>query len=200
MTQKLKNKLNNDLKELLKFFLGFISWIMFLFLAGDTLPSLERAIIICLFVSLIFGYKQLRDGFILQWGTVLFFALCAILVNLLHIVVIAKSMGIIANGFLAAIIWITILTGKPFTLQYARADLPRERWNDPYLVQSCQFIAIFWGALLTFSTLVSCFRLLKPDAYPGWVYSAISISTIIGGSVFTQLYKKYKRKLSRRPT
>lgn len=182
-----------DLIDLLKFLLGFISWILFLFLAGNTLASLEIAIIICLFASVVFGFKQLRGGFILQWGTVIFFAACAILVNLLHMEVIAKNMGIIANGFLTAIIWLTILIGKPFTLQYARVDLPRERWNDPRLVKSCRFIAMVWGAIMALSTLVSCFRVLHPGLYPERVYSTISIGTIIGGSIFTQIYKKYKR-------
>ena len=131
--------------------------------------------------------------FILQWGSLLFFASCAIMVNHFKMVAIAKNMGIIANGFLAAIIWLTILIGKPFTLQYARADLPSQRWNDPQLARSCQFIAIVWGLLLTVSTLVSFFRVLNPGLYPGWIYSSISIGTIIGGTIFTQLYKKRKR-------
>jgi hypothetical protein len=115
------------------------------------------------------------------------------LINLLHITAIAKGMGIIANGFLAAIIWLTILVGKPFTLQYARADLPRERWDDPGLARSCQFIAIVWGLLLTLSTSISFFRVLNPGLYPGWVYASISIGTIIGGTIFTQVYKQRRR-------
>ena len=127
-----------DLIEILKFLLGFASWIVFLFLSGSTLTSLERALIISFIISVILGYKQLRSGFILQWGSVLFFAWCIIMVNFLQNVIIAKNMGIIANGFLASIIWLTILVGKPFTLQYAREDLPRDRWNDPRLVRSCR--------------------------------------------------------------
>ena len=181
------------LKEILIFLLGFMPWILFLFLSGDTFASLQRAIIICLVASLIFGFHDLRKGFILQWGSLLFFASCVIMVNLLKIVVVAKNMGIIANGFLAAIVWLTILIGKPFTLQYARADLPREQWNDPGLARSCQFIAIIWGLLLTVSTVISFFRALNPGLYPGWIYSSISIGTIIGGTIFTQVYKKRKR-------
>lgn len=182
-----------DLIEILKFLLGFASWIIFLFLSGSTLTSLERALVVSFVVSLVFGYKQLRGGFILQWGTVLFFAWCIIMVNLLQNVTIAKNMGIIANGFLAAIIWLTILVGKPFTLQYARADLPKERWNDPRLVQSCRFIAVIWGVLMVFSTSVSCFKAMRPGMFPEIVYSGISIVTILGGTLFTQFYKKHER-------
>ena len=182
-----------DIIEILKFLLGFASWIIFLFLSGNTLTSLERALAISFAISLIFGYKQLRSGFILQWGSVIFFAWCIIMVNGLQNVTIAKNMGVIANGFLASIIWLTILIRKPFTLQYAREDLPKERWNDPGLVQSCRFMAIVWGLLMVFSTFVACFKVMRPGSYPEIVYSSISIGTIMGGTLFTQFYKKYKR-------
>ena len=182
-----------DLIEILKFLLGFASWIVFLFLSGNTLTSLELALIVSFAISLIFGHDQLRSGFILQWGSVLFFAWCIIMVNCLHNVAIARNMGIIANGFLASIIWLTILIGKPFTLQYAREELPKERWNDPALMQSCRFMAIVWGLLMAFSTFVACFKVMRPGFYPEIVYSGISIGTIMGGTLFTQFYKKYKR-------
>jgi hypothetical protein len=182
-----------ELKELIKFLLGFIPWLLFLFLSGHTLASLERSIVICLLASVVFSFKELRKGFILQWGTILFFIACVITVNLMNLIFIAKNMGIISNGFLASIIWVTIFAGKPFTLQYARADLPKERWDDPALIRSCQFIAIVWALLLTFSTLIACFKISNPTLFPGWVYFDISIASILGGSIFTILYKKHKR-------
>jgi hypothetical protein len=184
-----------DVIEMLKFLLGFISWIAFLFLSGNTLTSLEWALVVSFLLSIIFGYKQLRSGFILQWGSVIFFGWCIVMVNLLQNVTVAKNMGIIANGFLAGIIWLTILVGKPFTMQYAREDLPKERWSDPRLVQSCRFIAVVWGLLMVFSTFVSCFKVMRPGLFPEIVYSGISIGTIMGGTIFTQYYKKYKRSL-----
>jgi len=182
-----------DLIEILKFLLGFASWIIFLFLSGNTLNSLEHALVISFIISIIFGYRQLRSGFILQWGSVIFFAWCIIMVNGLQGVTIAKNMGIIANGFLASIIWLTIIIGKPFTLQYAREDLPKNRWNDPGLLQSCRFMAIVWGSLMVLSTFIACFKVTRPGVYPEIVYSSFSIGTIIGGTLFTQFYKKYKR-------
>jgi len=182
-----------DAVEILKFLFGFISWIAFLFLSGTTLTSLERALIISFALSIIFGYRQLRGGFILQWGSVIFFAWCILMVNCFKNAAVAKNMGLIANGFLASLIWLTILIKKPFTLQYAREDLPKERWDDPRLVQSCRFMAVVWGVLMVFSTCVSFFKSMRPGFYPETVYSVISIGTILGGALFTQLYKKHKR-------
>ena len=186
-----------ELKELAKFLLGFMPWLLFLFLSGPTLASLERSIIVCLLAGVIFNFGELRKGFILQWGTLLFFVACAIAVNFSHSLFVAKNMGIISNGFLASLIWGTILIGKPFTLQYARADLPEERWGDPALIQSCRFIAIVWALLLTFSALVASFKVLNPTLFPDWIYFVISMGVMLGGTVFTSLYKKYRRNQSR---
>ena len=182
-----------ELKELAKFLLGFMPWLLFLFLSGPTLVSLERSIILCLLASVIFNFGELRKGFILQWGTLFFFMACAVTVNFSHSLFVAKNMGIISNGFLACLIWGTIMIGRPFTLQYARVDLPKEQWGDPALIHSCRFIAIIWALLLTFSALVAYFKVLNPTRYPDGFYFVISLGVMLGGTVFTSLYKKYKR-------
>lgn len=182
-----------DLKELIKFLFGFTPWLLFLFLSGHTLASLERSIVVSLLASVAFSFNELRKGFILQWCTLLFFTACLVTINFMHLIYIAKSMGAISNGFLACVIFGTILVGKPFTLQYARADLPKERWDDPGLIRSCRFIAIVWAVLLAFSALISSLKILKPGLLPEWFYFDISILFILGGSVFTVLYKKFKR-------
>ncbi len=198
MADKINNLIRGtmkDIMEMIKFLFGFITWLVFLFISGNTLTSLERALVICFIISLVFGYRQLRGGFILQWGTVVFFAACILMINVRHNVTMAMDMGIIANGSLAAIMWLTILMGKPFTLQYARLDYPKEQWNNPGLVQSSRFIAIVWGFLMLFSTLVSSIKLMRPGLFHEIVYSGISIGTILGGTIFTQYYKKYVRSL-----
>jgi hypothetical protein len=182
-----------DLKELINFLLGFMPWLLFLFFSGQTFASLERSIIIGLLASLVFGFKELRRGYLLQWGTLIFFIVCVITVDLMKSVWVAKSMGIISNGFLAGLIWGTIFIGKPFTLQYARAELPKERWDDPALVRSCRFMAIVWALLLTFLALTACLKNLNPTLWPDRANFDVTLAVIAGGIVFTSLYKKYKR-------
>ncbi len=147
-----------DLRELATLLLGFMPCLLFLFLSGHTLTSLERAIIVCLIASLTFGFIDLRRGFILQCGTLLFFFSCLFLVNVLKVIWVAKQMDILANSFLACLIWLTVVVGKPFALQYARRDLPKEQWNDVNLIRGCRFITVVWGALMTFAVCVSVFK------------------------------------------
>ena len=183
----------NDLKDILKFLVGFTPWLLFLFFSGHTLLSLEISIVVCFAASLLFGFRELRKGFILQWGTLYFFAGCIVTINFMKIMFVVKNMGVLSNGFLALLIWVTILMGKPFTLQYARIELPKEQWDNPGLVNSCRFIAVVWALILTLSASISLFKVLNPNACPDWVYFDVSIGIILGGSTFTTLYKKYKR-------
>ena len=183
-----------ELLDIAKFLLGFLPWILFLILPTDGWDPLCRAVAICLAISVIFAWKELRKGFILQWASIVFFLFCTISFYSFRWIWLAQHMGVIANGFLASVIWFTVLIGKPFTLQYARADLPQEQWYDEDMIRGCQFIAIFWGVLLLIPTAFNAFRLFYPVALPDYFYSYLSPFCIIIGVSYTIFYKHKKRK------
>lgn len=183
-----------ELVDLAKFLFGFLPWLVFLFLPTNSWNSLRRAVAICLILSIVFSWKQLRAGFILQWATVAFFLFATIAFYGVAWIWLAEHMSIIANAFLDGIIWLTVLTGKPFTLQYAQAELPPEQWHDEALVHGCRVVAVFWGALLLVPTAFNAFQLLHPAALPGTFYFAVTVLCILVGAVFTNLYKSMKRK------
>ncbi len=183
-----------EAKENLLLLLGFVPWMLFMFLSGHSLASLERAVVVCLLATLLCGTGSLRKGFILQWGSLIFFAFCFVSINLMRITWVAENMNILANGTLALIMWMSVLSGKPFALQYARENLPRERWNDPKLIRSCRCITMVWGGLMFLSVAVSLFKAAHQDLFPEWVYFDSSLLIIIGGIAFTIIYKHYKRK------
>jgi carotenoid cleavage dioxygenase len=70
-------------KDLLKILLGFLPWILFGVLAGPSLIRLEIALAVALLSGLALGFQQLRKGFFLTWGSLLFFLLSFILVAFL---------------------------------------------------------------------------------------------------------------------
>lgn len=181
------------LKEVASFIIGFLPWILLLLLPTDGWDPLRRATAVCLIVALVLGWNALRRGFILQWATVGFFLFCAIAFYGFSWTWLAELMGIIANGFLAGVIWLTVLTGNPFTLQYAREELPRERWHEAGVIHVCQVIAIFWGTLLLVPTLFSVFRLLYPTALPAHFYFYLSLLCMAVGIGYTTIYRHKKR-------
>lgn len=183
-----------EVKEIILFLIGFMPWLLFLFISGHSLSSLERAIAICLVSCLVFNFRELRRLYILQWGTLVFFATIFIALNVLNIIWFATNMAILSNSFLAGIAWLTIAIGKPFTLQYARTGLPREKWNDINLIKGCRFVAKIWGFLFLISVVASLYKIFQPNKLPPWVYTDITLGVIIFGVGFTTTYKYYKRK------
>ena len=182
-----------DLKELGSLILGFLPWLLFLFLSGKTLASLERATIISLVTCLVLGYRELRQGFILQWGTLLFFSFCVITINLFHLTWVAIYMDLLSNSALALVMWLTLLLGRPFVLQYARRDLPKERWNDPGFIRGCRVLTIFWASLMTLSVILSIIKRTPLLNLPGWAYFILSLAIIITGLAYTTVFKRRKR-------
>ena len=72
-------------------------------------------------------------------------------------------------------------------LNSASLELPHD------ISERLRAAAVIWALLLTLSTLISFFRILKPGLFPGWVYFNITLVIMLGGGIFTTLYKKYKR-------
>jgi hypothetical protein len=182
-----------DLKELGGLILGFLPWLLFLFLSGHSLLSLERAILISLVACAALGFNELKQGFILQWGTLIFFSFCAITINLFHILWVAVYMDLLSNSALALVMWLTLLLGKPFVLQYVRRGLPREKWNDPSMIRGCRQMTIVWALLMTLSVLLSIIKRLPLFDWPGWVYFDLSLVIIASGLTYTTIIKRQKR-------
>jgi len=189
-----KTKEDNRMKEFFQLILGFIPWLLFMFIAGHSLFQLEMAILICLAASVVFGFRDLRERFILQWGSLIFFLGCAVLINGLTLIWFAENMDILANGYLAGLVWVSIMLKKPFTLQYARRDLPVDRWNDIHVVRVCTIIAVVWACLMTFSTIMSVIKHSAITHLADWVYFYISITNMILGAMFTVWYKRRARR------
>jgi len=182
-----------DLKELGLLMLGFLPWMLFLFFSGHTMLSLKIAVIISLVASVTLGFGDLKRGFILQWGTCIFFLICLIMVDFLNNKWIAMEMDLVSNLALSAIMWFTVLIGKPFALQYARRGLPRELWNDEKFIRGCRFITVVWACLMTFAVLISILKRTTWLPFPNWVYFDINILNIVVGLTFTTIFKRNKR-------
>jgi hypothetical protein len=182
-----------DLKELGLLMLGFLPWMLFLFIAGHTMTSLKIAIIISFVTAVAFGFGDLRRGFILTWGTCIFFVSCLILVNLLDNIWMASEMDLVSNLALASIMWFTILIGKPFALQYAKQGTPKERWNDANFIRGCMIITVVWACLMTFAVMISVIRRTNWLPFPQWVYFDLTLLNIAAGLTFTTIFKRKKR-------
>jgi len=180
------------MKEIFSILLGFLPWIVFGVISGPSLWRLNAAIIVALALVLVMGYKQLAKGFILTWGSLLFFGVNLVMVVLLRNLWVINNLDILSHGTLAAIAWLSIFMGKPFVLQYARETVPPERQASPVFYRTCRTLAVIWGVVFLIATGMSVAK-----TYGWWAggmgYQTVSLGLIGLGLWLNHWYPQYVR-------
>ncbi len=180
------------MKQLFSILLGFLPWIAFGVLAGPSLWRLNAAIIVALALVLVMGYKQLAKGFILTWGSLLFFGVNLVMVVLFRNLWVIRNLDILSQGSLAAIAWLSIFMGKPFVLQYALETVPPERQASPDFYRTCRTLAVIWGVIFLIATGMSAAKTY--GWWAGWMgYQAVSLGLIGLGLWLNHWYPQYVR-------
>jgi hypothetical protein len=179
--------------KLLQLLLGFIPLILFYLFTAQSTANLPVAIIIFLVATIGLGYKDLRRGFILNWGTLIFFAFLYVVAVLMNNVWAATHTGILLTGILAVIVWISLLSGHPFTEQYARLEVDRSRWQHPVFIRVNRIMTAFWGFLLLASLGLSIYS-LNHEYIRGWMGQSLQFGIFIVGVIFTRYYPDWVRK------
>jgi hypothetical protein len=82
----------------IKLLTAFAPFIAFGLLAGHTLDSVKIAIIAAFALTIVIGYKDLRQCFILSWGTLIFFAFLIITVVFMTNMWILEVMNVLVYG------------------------------------------------------------------------------------------------------
>ncbi len=180
------------MKEIFSILLGFLPWIAFGVISGPSLWRLNASIIVALALVLVMGYKQLAKGFILTWGSLLFFSVLLVMVVLYRNLWVINNLDILAQGTLAAIAWLSIFLGKPFVLQYALETVPPERQASPVFYRTCRTLAVIWGVVFLISTGMSAGKI-----YGWWAgglgNQAVSLGLIGLGLGLNHWYPQYAR-------
>ena len=184
------------MKQIFSILLGFLPWIVFGAISGPSLFRLNAAIIAALALVLVMGYKQLAKGFVLTWGSLLFFSVILVMVVLLRNLWVIGNLDILANGTLAAIAWLSIFMGKPFVLQYALETVPPERQASPDFYRICRTLTVIWGVVFLIATGMSVAK-----TYGWWAdgmgYQAVSLGLIGLGLWLNHWYPQYVRSRSK---
>lgn len=174
------------------FLISFLPWILFGLFAGHSLVELETALIISLVISIIVGYRDMRDKLIVPWVTFSFFVGMVVALIALQWYSIIPYIGIASNTVLTGIAFGSLAIGIPFTIQYAKRDVPRERWENPVFIQINKVLTAFWGILFLLGLLLSIYKFFNPDTL-GIFGDAYMWISIIVGIVFTMKYPAYAK-------
>lgn len=123
--------------------ISFSPWLIFTALAVYTPVPFEFVLLASLAAAILIGYKDLKDGFIIAWTTLIFFAAVSVLLLVLCRFDVIPFLGVAANGVLLLVSLGSILVRMPFTEQYARREVPEEEWTDPFFIRLNRQLTVF---------------------------------------------------------
>ena len=163
---------------------SFLPWILYFVFVGPTQHQLTVAISIAAITAIFFELNGLKKGFILSWGTLLFFIFLFIAVVIFHHVWIAQHEWVFSNGTLALIAFGSLAIGKPFTLQYAKEQVTEEKWHHPLFIKINVILTSMWG--IVFLTALA----LHFTNIHGWITYLPSIFGVWFTVKFPTWYRK----------
>ena len=136
-TESVKQRAPAAPSSAVAFIVGFVPWIVYWILVGNA-PFLA-AVLAGLGLAVVINVGSLvrrQPPMVLEAGTAVVFAIFVIMALTLPDDFLERWLQALSNAALFAIVLISILVGKPFTLQYARKSTPREQWDEAGLCTS----------------------------------------------------------------
>jgi hypothetical protein len=101
------------------------------------------------------------------------------------------------DGGLLLIVLVTMLIGKPFTLQYAQEQVDRDLWTTPAFIRTNYVITAAWAVAFVVMVLADLVLIYMPDLPPRFGIIA-TVVAIVGAVKFTGWYPE--RSASARQT
>ena len=174
----------------MKLIIAFLPWILFGLLSH---PYPKAALIVAMAATSIQVIAHIRRPKILEVVSFAFFVFSLMALFVWHWSRFGHHLGLIVHLLLATIAWGSLFAGIPFTLQYAREEVPSERWRDPLFIRTNQWITIVWGTDFLLQAVVLEWQAAAGGTLPG----AIGITMTACSLLFTMWYPMRTRRLAR---
>jgi hypothetical protein len=171
----------------LKVVLGFGPWISFWILRFGV--SFQVAAVAALVFSMGINAAAWRGQRlkILEMGTLVYFLMLTLLFSLSEGVWLQDWINVVRNGSLALIVAISLLLQRPFTLQYAREQVPSDYWHEPLFMRINVVLTVAWLGMFLTQTLAAGLARIWPE----WgilLNLGIPLVTYVGAFWFTGWY------------
>jgi hypothetical protein len=176
----------------LKLIIAFAPWLAFLLIAHGSLFRLKLGLIIALVLSIGMGVTRLHRGVIL-WVGLVFFSCATLVVVVFNNMWAVKHMGIGTSGVLATCSWLTVIFGKPFTMDYAKEHTDRSLWKSPGFIRTNVILTSAWSLTFTINAILAWGK-MEHFILSELGYEIISYSLLIGTAAFTSWYPGYVRR------
>lgn len=172
--------------------LAFLPWILFYLLPLHTLMQLKIGIALLLALTILTNIQGLKQKFILPWCTVLFFALVFFGLVIFDLKFLAAYLGVLTHIALTILALGSLAIGMPFTLQYARLEVPKEKWHDPVFIFINQVLTFAWGMSFLFNLILNIVQKIHP--YSNIILAILANASTLSAVLFTLWFPKWYRK------
>lgn len=132
---------------------AFLPWLVFFSFANGSISGVKIGTICGLFFLFLFNRGALKKGFLLDWGTLIFFLFLPILGPGFNHPLITQYSLLWANIILTLICLLSFLTSRPVTLQYAQLVTDKIYWQNPILLKTNHWITFGWGIAFLLSSI-----------------------------------------------
>lgn len=176
-----------------KLLLAFSPWLSFLVIARGSLDRLKLGLVVALALSVAMGVARLHRGIIL-WVGLLFFAGATLAVFVFNDMWTVRHMGVLANGALAASTWLTVLIGRPFTMDYAKEHTDPSIWDSPVFLRRNRLITSVWGLVFTVNTALAWGK-MEEFMLSGLAYELAAYAFLVSTVAFTCSYSTYLKRV-----
>jgi hypothetical protein len=128
-----------------------------------------------------------RKPKILEIGTAILFGGLALYATLGGPVWSIVGVRLRVDAGLLLIVLTTLLVGKPFTLQYAREQVPQDLWDTPQFIRSNYVITGVWSGAFLILVLADLIMIYRTDMPPK-IGILATVLALVGAFKFTQWY------------
>ena len=172
--------------------LGFAPFIVFALLTELSVDLALWAALAAAFVIGIRDFAQTRLLRVLDVGSIFLFGVLALYTGFIQPSLSIQAVRLVVDGGLMIIALVSMLIGSPFTLDYAREQVPEEFWHTPLFLRTNYIITGVW--VLAFGAMTAADAAATFSAhFPLALDVATSLAALALAVVFTSRYPAYVR-------
>ena len=160
-----------------------------LFAALEHLRGVMAGLVAAAALAGLFVLRDARGGEpkLLEVGTLLLFAGLAALAAATGARWSVLRVRLYVDGGLLAIVLLSVLLRRPFTMPYARAQAPAEVWATPRFLRMNMVISGAWVLVFAVIVAADAVMLLLP-AVPLWLGIVVTLGALVAGLRFSNWY------------
>jgi len=130
---------------------------------------------------------------ILEIGSLILFAALTLYTLAASPVWSVATVRLAVDGGLLTIVLVSLVIDRPFTLQYAREQVPEQYWASPLFIATNRLISAAWAGAFAVMVAADASAEYVP-AIPLWVDILATVAAFVGALVFTIRYPAAVRR------